>query len=227
MHSATPPLPVFFGDIRVTLPYWSRMALQEDTQCWIWSGGTSPTGSPIHRRKSVWRHLFTMLCGDPVEYGRAVRAQCGNPLCVNPDHRVPPRERQPRFRCPTCNQVTDEDLAPTLRGLPARSERPHVAYPGIKEEIERSGSYRGSKYTLEDYERDGGPEKDTDTSEPKYLPTGVWAWDPEETDKLCVIDDETVMYLHAMGPTQKQEWMRLGLAGRKQVPLEDLSKYEQ
>lgn len=227
MHSATPPLPLSFGDLRVTLPFWSRMAFQPDTQCWIWSGDTSPTGAPIHRRKSVWRHLFAILCGDPSEYGRAVRASCGNQLCVNPDHRVHPQDRQPQFRCPTCGGVTDQDLTPTLQGLPARSERAPLVYPEIKRELDSRQKRTGDGvYTLADYEKDN-PAPPVDPTEPRYLPTGVWAFDPTESDKLCVIDDDTVLFWRHLGPAQRKEWLRIGPRGRTQVPLGELDKYEQ
>lgn len=215
------------------------------TQCWIWLGGTSPSNNPVHRRKSVWRHLYSELCGSVKALPRLIPPTCERRMCVNPDHRVPPESRQPKFHCPTCGQISDVEWV----GGEPRTERKPLVYQSVRRQIEeqaaaeglteplpprlkhdefdsRTGLRRsGGKYTLEEYEQDGGPEDEG--PDVGYLPSGVWAWDEEEGDKLLLMHDESVWFFRKLSSEQRAEWLRLGPRGRTEVQLPELDKYTQ
>jgi hypothetical protein len=130
MSTPTIPLPCTYGDARVPMAVWQQT--EQCGLCWLWSGKTSPTGSPIYRRKSVWRLIYNALCGGQAKDLPAnCRPTCGLQSCVNPDHRVPPENRIPVITCPTCGQPTygryseDTSVAP-------RPERPPVVHPEVQ-----------------------------------------------------------------------------------------------
>lgn len=130
-----PPLPARYGDTRVPMAYWKLIELRDDTQCWVWSGDTSPSGNPVHRRTSVWRYVFSSLCPNYViKAGVRVLARCGNKMCVNPDHRVPPSERPPVFACRECGRPTDTVIYPNGR---ESVEKQHQVWPDIKQQAEK------------------------------------------------------------------------------------------
>lgn len=125
------PLPCTYGDARVPIAIWRQ--IEETAQgCWVWSGTTSPTGSPVYRRKSVWRTIYNALCGGRAQDLPALcRSRCGAPKCVNPDHRVPPEDRIPVLSCPTCGQPTYEQHRPGLDIAPI-PEKPPAIHPEIR-----------------------------------------------------------------------------------------------
>lgn len=144
MDTPIPPLPCAYGDARVPLAIWRQIAVTEDL-CWLWSGKGSPTGSPIYRRKSVWRSIYDALCGGKAsDLPANCRALCGNQKCVNPDHRVPPQDRIPVLSCPTCGQPTYQQHRPGLDIAPI-PERPPAIHPEVVVRLEG-----GTKFSWND-----------------------------------------------------------------------------
>lgn len=164
-----PPLPCTFGDGRVPLAIWHHIRVVEDTGCWHWSGPVSPTGSPIYRRKSVWRQVFDLLCGGKSkDLPRSCPPLCKLQRCVNPDHRVPPAERIPVLTCPTCGAPTYQQFYadPTLAPRPERSPVQHPEMLRAAEEVTRI-----SMAELMEDEFDG-PEEDEIPKHPNTIPYG-------------------------------------------------------
>ncbi len=65
-----------------------RILHDRRTGCMIWTGPTTRKGHPIcyvGGRKYMTRRLLMTVRG-PVRPGRYLRATCGRPLCVNPNH---------------------------------------------------------------------------------------------------------------------------------------------
>jgi len=155
-----PPLPCTFGDGRVPLALWHQIQVVKDTECWHWSGPTSPTGSPIYRRKSVWRLIYDAVCGGrAADLPRSCPPRCGLQRCVNPDHRVPPNERIPVLSCPTCGQPTylQYRADPTLPPVP---EKKPVVHPAIR------GTEESSRVSM------------ADLMESEFEGPGAASWDP-------------------------------------------------
>lgn len=136
MSTDPPPLPLRAGDIRIPEAVWEKIRCPDgESGCWVWEGKTTPSGSPVHRRRAVWRWLYEKLCKlDPKELPRVVPPTCGNDTCVNPDHRVPPELRGPKFNCPTCGTPTALQYYADPR-LPPATEKAVPQYRRIRQRL--------------------------------------------------------------------------------------------
>lgn len=110
------------GDKGLTRRFWSRVV--KTASCWIWSGPTDSGGRGMHRERNfaqgAHRMVYMAFTG-PIPEAHVIRAACGEPLCVNPEHlqtatrgavvretwrtrprkSVPPKRRKPTNMGPT------------------------------------------------------------------------------------------------------------------------------
>lgn len=66
-----------------------RVIVREETGCWIWQKAVDGSGFPKCRvKKAYWgvnRLAYTLWVGE-IPAGKAVRQECLNKLCCNPEH---------------------------------------------------------------------------------------------------------------------------------------------
>ena len=70
--------------------FMSKINKKGKNGCWLWTGGTDPTGygrfHPTHRSK-VYAHRYSFeMHFRPLETGEVVHHKCGVRNCVNPEH---------------------------------------------------------------------------------------------------------------------------------------------
>lgn len=71
--------------------FWSKVAIREPADCWLWVGSKFRSGYGSvwvlsrHRCDRAHRVAYELSKG-PIPEGRVVRHTCDTPLCVNPAH---------------------------------------------------------------------------------------------------------------------------------------------
>lgn len=61
-----------------------KFVSKEKNGCWRWTGSISPEGYGRYSKLYAHRISFSLHCGNPDNYD--IHHNCGNKLCVNPDH---------------------------------------------------------------------------------------------------------------------------------------------
>ncbi len=80
-----------FGDTRLSARFWQRVAVNDETGCWIWTGATingyGRYALLINGERSQMAHraAYMALVG-PVGVENHIDHLCQNPSCANPDH---------------------------------------------------------------------------------------------------------------------------------------------
>lgn len=204
----TPPLPLRPGDTRVPEVLWEYMTFPDGTsRCWIWEGNVSPSGNAVWRRKSVWRLLYSKLCGGDVgDLPRGLKPKCSVDLCVNPDHRVDPQDRPPVFKCPTCGAPTSQRLDPSGL-LPPQPERSRPTYRKVRQrsgqeeppptrKLTRAEALHGLKITRQPIDLG--------------MPTGRWCAAPDPRDvKMVEVQHGVVLAWTSLTNEQKKAYIAL------------------
>jgi len=68
---------------------YSRLRYDNDTGCWIWTGGQTPGGygnQTYQGEKQIVHRLTFARCVRQLQVGQEVHHTCGNKLCANPAH---------------------------------------------------------------------------------------------------------------------------------------------
>jgi 5-methylcytosine-specific restriction endonuclease McrA len=72
--------------LKPKLPFWDRVAVGGDDECWLWTGAVSGGGSPITVNNRIpYRVVYEERVG-PLMPGFVIVPTCGQRLCCNPDH---------------------------------------------------------------------------------------------------------------------------------------------
>lgn len=118
------------------LSQWLKLTMQINTSaggepraCWLWRGAVNPRGYPrtlwagtrVHPRRPVWEQTY-----GAIENLLFVCADCGNRLCVRPQHLFLSDQRrhsQTQLDGPTAPNTITNDVVTALRSLRARGHR--------------------------------------------------------------------------------------------------------
>lgn len=75
---------------RPRTPFWLKVSIKSEDECWIYNGTENKTGYGIHccNRKQIWAHRYSYMAvnADTLDIKTYVYHTCGVKLCVNPKH---------------------------------------------------------------------------------------------------------------------------------------------
>lgn len=68
--------------------FWSKVAIGENDDCWLWTSGKFPDGYGQFKARKPYRahRVAYLLFGGVIPDGMLVCHGCDNPLCCNPTH---------------------------------------------------------------------------------------------------------------------------------------------
>ena len=75
-----------FARFAVNRRFWKQVDVGAPGECWNWQGPVGPDGVPAFDGRPAATRAYELARG-PVPEGARLRQLCGNPMCVNPDHR--------------------------------------------------------------------------------------------------------------------------------------------
>ena len=94
---------MLFGDPNLPLRFWAKVAIDPETQCWIWTGslskGYGKFGVAGKSPQSAHRLTYTILVGF-IPINLQIDHLCRNRACCNPAHLEPVTCRENLFRSP-------------------------------------------------------------------------------------------------------------------------------
>lgn len=119
-HGAPLETTRFDHDLSVELRFWSRVACDLDSRCWLWQAGVNNYGygQLLVNGQHIYAHRFSYeLLRETIPDGLELDHLCHEPSCVNPDHLEPVTHRMNlerlmrtgRYsktqRCLACNEI--------------------------------------------------------------------------------------------------------------------------
>lgn len=82
-----------FEDLRQRCKLIPSTSKRHPSECWVWTGATSPTGCPsiwipsLRRVGAIGTLASVIATGSAAPSGRVYKVMCDTPHCCNPEHR--------------------------------------------------------------------------------------------------------------------------------------------